>query len=63
MANARGKYAFGFCDRTGFRYSLDQLVDEYQNGVKTGLKVGFDVVDLIILRTFWGESGSMTLNL
>ena len=45
MAYARGKYAFGFCDRTGFRYPLDQLVYEYKNGVKTGLRVGRDVAD------------------
>ena len=55
MTNARGKYAFGFCDRTGFRYSLDQLVDEYQNGVKTGLKVGFDVVDPDHPQNFLGR--------
>ena len=55
MANARGKYAFGFCDRTGFRYSLDQLVDEYQNGVKTGLRVGFDVVDPDHPQNFLGR--------
>ena len=55
MTTARGKYAFGFCDRTGFRYSLDQLVDEYQNGVKTGLKVGFDVVDPDHPQNFLGR--------
>ena len=45
MAYAKGKKAFGFCDRTGFRYKLTDLVDEVQNGVKTGFKVGRDVVD------------------
>ena len=55
MTNARGKYAFGFCDRTGFRYPLDQLVDEYQNGVKPGLKVGFDVVDPDHPQNFLGR--------
>ena len=55
MTTARGKYAFGFCDRTGFRYPLDQLVDEYQNGVKTGLKVGFDVVDPDHPQNFLGR--------
>ena len=55
MTNARGKYAFGFCDRTGFRYSLDQLVDEYQNGVKTGMRVGFDVVDPDHPQNFLGR--------
>ena len=55
MTSARGKYAFGFCDRTGFRYSLDQLVAEYLNGVKTGLKVGFDVVDPDHPQNFLGR--------
>jgi hypothetical protein len=55
MTNARGKYAFGFCDRTGFRYSLDQLVDEYQNGVRTGMRVGFDVVDPDHPQNFLGR--------
>ena len=55
MTNARGKYAFGFCDRTGFRYPLDQLVDEYQNGVKTGMRVGFDVVDPDHPQNFLGR--------
>ena len=55
MATARGKYAFGFCDRTGFRYPLDQLVDEYQNGVKTGMRVGFDVVDPDHPQNFLGR--------
>lgn len=45
MRSARNKYAFGFCDRTGFRYPLNELVDEYRNGVKTGLRVGMDVAD------------------
>ena len=45
MPYASGKHAFGFCDRTGFRYSLADLVDEYKHGTKTGLKVGRDVAD------------------
>jgi len=45
MRSASNKYAFGFCDRTGFRYPLNDLVDEYKNGVKTGLRVGRDVSD------------------
>lgn len=45
MRTASNKYAFGFCDRTGFRYPLNELVDEYKNGVKTGLRVGRDVAD------------------
>ena len=45
MTIASNRYAFGFCDRTGFRYPLNELVDEYKNGVKTGLRVGRDVAD------------------
>ena len=45
MRTASNKYSFGFCDRTGFRYPLNELVDEYKNGVKTGLRVGRDVAD------------------
>ena len=45
MRTASNKYAFGFCDRTGFRYPLNELVDEYKNGVKTGLRVGRAVAD------------------
>ena len=45
MSYSSGKYAFGICDKTGFRYPLRDLVFEFKNGVKTGLKVGVDVVD------------------
>lgn len=45
MAYAKGKKAYGFCDRTGFRYKLTDLVDEVRNGVKTGFRVGRDVAD------------------
>ena len=45
MGYANGKYAFGFCDRTGFRYKLKDLVDQYEAGRPTGLRVGRDVVD------------------
>ena len=45
MAIARGKYAYGICDKTGFRYKLNELVFEVKNGVKTGLRVGRDVAD------------------
>lgn len=45
MTYARGKHAYGFCDRTGFRYSLKDLVTEYVNGLPTGLRIGKDVVD------------------
>lgn len=42
---AKGKHAFGYCDRTGFRYPLKDLVYEIENGVRTGLRVGRDVMD------------------
>jgi hypothetical protein len=42
---AKGKYAYGFCDRTGFRYPLSELVEEFNNGTKTGLRVGKDIAD------------------
>tara|TARA_R110002020_G_scaffold76170_6_gene193370 strand:+ start:2701 stop:3045 length:345 start_codon:yes stop_codon:yes gene_type:complete len=41
----KGKYAFGFCDRTGFRYRLNDLVPQIVNGRPTGWLVGRDVVD------------------
>ena len=43
---ARGKYAFGFCDVTGFRYKLEDLVPLIRDGRDTGLRVGYDVVDV-----------------
>ena len=55
MSYARGKYAFGYCDRTGFRYPLSDLVPEYQNGVKTGFLVGRDVVDPDQPQNFLGR--------
>jgi hypothetical protein len=45
MRYAKGSKAYGFCDRTGFRYPLAELVDEYRNGTRTGARVGKDVVD------------------
>jgi hypothetical protein len=42
---ARGKHAFGFCDRTGFRYRLNDLVPQIVNGRPSGWMVGRDVVD------------------
>lgn len=41
-----GKHAFGFCDRTGFRYPLKDLVVQYVDRKPTGLMVGKDVVDI-----------------
>ena len=55
MSYAKGKYAFGFCDRTGFRYPLKDLVPEYRNGVKTGFLVGRDIVDPDQPQNFLGR--------
>lgn len=55
MAYAKGKYAFGYCDKTGFRYPLKDLVDEYQDGVRTGFRVGKDVVDPDQPQNFLGR--------
>lgn len=42
---AKGKYAYGFCERTGFRYPIADLVEEYVQGRPTGRLVGKDVFD------------------
>ena len=55
MTYAKAKYAFGFCDRTGFRYALKDLVPEYSNGVKTGFLVGRDVADPDQPQNFLGR--------
>lgn len=55
MAYSRSKYAFGFCDRTGFRYPLSDLVPEYNNGVKTGFLVGRDIKDPDQPQNFLGR--------
>ena len=52
---AKENYAFGYCDRTGFRYPLKELVYEVQNGVRTGLRVGRDVVDPDQPQNFLGR--------
>lgn len=52
---ARAKHAFGFCDRTGFRYPLNELVVEIQNGIPTGFRVGKDVVDPDQPQNFLGR--------
>jgi|TARA_R110000787_G_scaffold88158_1_gene187347 hypothetical protein len=41
----KGKHAFGFCDRTGFRYPINDLVPQIVNGRPSGLLVGKDVLD------------------
>lgn len=55
MSYAPGRYAYGFCDRTGFRYHLKDLVYEYKDGVKTGMRVGKDVVDPDHPQNFLGR--------
>ncbi len=55
MARTRGKYAFGFCDRSGFRYDLADLVYEFRNGVSNGLRVGKDMVDQDHPQNFIGR--------
>lgn len=55
MSYAKGKYAFGFCDKTGFRYPLSELVDEFRNGTRTGFRVGPDVKDPDHPQNFLGR--------
>jgi len=55
MSYAKAKYAYGFCDKTGFRYPLKDLVPEYNNGVKTGFLVGRDVADPDQPQNFLGR--------
>lgn len=50
-----GKHAFGYCDKTGFRYPLKDLVWEYINGTKTGMRVGRDVADPDHPQNFLGR--------
>jgi len=54
-AYASGKHAYGICDRTGFRYKLEDLIFEVQHGVKTGLRVGKDVLDPDQPQNFLGN--------
>lgn len=52
---ASGKYSFGFCDKTGFRYPTRDLVEEFRNGAPTGMRVGRDVVDADHPQNFVGR--------
>jgi len=54
---AKGKYAFGFCDRTGFRYKLKDLVPQSKAGRMTGLMVGKDMLDEDQPQNFLGRLG------
>jgi len=42
---ASGKYAFGFCDRCGFRYDLNELKAEFEDKKRNGLMVCTDCLD------------------
>ena len=55
IGRATGKYAFGICDRTGFRYPINELVFEFSNGKRTGLRVGRDVADRDHPQNFVGR--------
>jgi len=52
---ASGKHAWGICDKTGFRYPLSDLVYEYRNGKRTGMRVGRDVYDKDHPQNFVGR--------
>lgn len=52
---ALGKKAFGYCDLTGRRYPLKDLVYEVVNGRRTGFRVGRDVVDPDHPQNFLGR--------
>ena len=52
---AKAKHAFGFCDKTGFRYPLKDLVVEIKDGIPTGFRVGKDVVDPDHPQNFLGR--------
>tara|TARA_R110000751_G_scaffold65788_1_gene134492 strand:- start:227 stop:562 length:336 start_codon:yes stop_codon:yes gene_type:complete len=54
---ANGKYAFGFCDRTGFRYKIKDLVPQVKAGRMTGLMVGKNMVDKDQPQNFLGRLG------
>lgn len=55
MSYSSGKHAYGFCDKTGFRYPLKDLVWEYKDGRRTGMRVGKDVVDPDHPQNFLGR--------
>jgi len=64
MAFARGKHAYGICDRTGFRYPLKDLRNQVKDQKRTGLLVGKDVLDkdqpqLQLGRARTGDSQSL----
>jgi hypothetical protein len=54
------KYGYGYCDRTGFRYPIADLVEEYVQGNPTGLRVGKDMVDPDHPQNWAGLQGPYT---
>lgn len=52
---AKGSKALGICDKTGFRYPLSELVHEFNNGRRTGFRVGRDVADADHPQNFLGR--------
>ena len=55
MSYAPGKHAYGICDRTGFRYPLEDLVYEFQDGHRAGFRFGKDGVDPVQPQNFLGR--------
>lgn len=53
--NSKGSKAFGYCDRSGFRYPLKDLVYEVRDGVRTGFRVGRDIADPDHPQNFLGR--------
>ncbi len=54
---ANGKYAFGFCDRTGFRYKIKDLVPQVRAGRMTGLMVVTDMLEEDQPQNYLGRLG------
>ena len=46
MKYARGRLAFGFCDRCDCRWDLGELRPQYINGYDSGLRVCPDCMDI-----------------
>ena len=42
---ASAKYALGICDRSGFTYPLRELLPQIVDGIDTGLRVHWSVLD------------------
>ena len=46
MSYALGKKALGDCDRCGFTYKLNDLKYEIEDGIRNGLRVCDDCLDI-----------------